>query len=86
MASETKSDLVEELSSQSTKAELVELLGSRLRKDEISNAARRRERGDERGIERLGAAFLALHKRVDELYDELVGGEPEQQSLMRALG
>lgn len=36
MASETKSDLVEELSSQSTKAELVELLGSRLKKDEIS--------------------------------------------------
>jgi len=36
MAPETKSDLVEELSSQSTKAELVELLGSRLKKDEIS--------------------------------------------------
>ena len=36
MATETKSDLVEELSSQSTKAKLVELLGSRLRKDEIS--------------------------------------------------
>jgi hypothetical protein len=36
MASETKSDLVEELSSQSTKADLVELLGSRLKKDEIS--------------------------------------------------
>ena len=36
MASETKSDLVEELSSASTKAELVELLGSRLKKDEIS--------------------------------------------------
>jgi hypothetical protein len=36
MASETKSDLVEELSSQSTKSELVELLGSRLKKDEIS--------------------------------------------------
>jgi hypothetical protein len=33
---ETKSELVEELSSQSTKAELVELLGSRLKKDEIS--------------------------------------------------
>ena len=31
-------------------------------------------------------AFLALHKRVDELYDELVGGEPEQRSLLRALG
>ena len=36
MASETKSELVEELSSQSTKAKLVELLGSRLKKDEIS--------------------------------------------------
>lgn len=36
MASETKSDLVEELSSQSTKAELLELLGSRLKKDDIS--------------------------------------------------
>jgi hypothetical protein len=36
MASETKSELVEELSSQSTKADLVELLGSRLKKDEIS--------------------------------------------------
>lgn len=36
MASETKSDLVDELSSHSTKAELVELLGSRLKKDEIS--------------------------------------------------
>jgi hypothetical protein len=36
MASETKSELVEELSSQSTKSDLVELLGSRLKKDEIS--------------------------------------------------
>ena len=36
MASETKSDLVEELSSQSTKADLLDLLGSRLKKDEIS--------------------------------------------------
>lgn len=36
MASETKSELVEELSSQSTKADLVELLGRRLKKDEIS--------------------------------------------------
>lgn len=36
MASETKSELVDELSSQSTKAELVELLGSRLKKNEIS--------------------------------------------------
>ena len=36
MASETKSELVDELSSHSTKAELVGLLGSRLKKDEIS--------------------------------------------------
>jgi hypothetical protein len=36
MASETKSELVDELSSQTTKAELVDLLGSRLKKDEIS--------------------------------------------------
>lgn len=36
MASETKSELVDDLSSQSTKAELVELLGSLLKKDEIS--------------------------------------------------
>lgn len=36
MAPETKSELVDELSSHSTKAELVELLGSRLKKDEIS--------------------------------------------------
>ena len=36
MASETKSDLVKELGSQSTKADLVALLGSRLKKDEIS--------------------------------------------------
>jgi hypothetical protein len=36
MASETKSELVEELSSRSTKADLLELLGSRLKKDEIS--------------------------------------------------
>jgi hypothetical protein len=36
MGSETKSELVDELSSHSTKAELVDLLGSRLKKDEIS--------------------------------------------------
>lgn len=36
MASETKSELVQELGAQSTKAELIDLLGSRLKKDEIS--------------------------------------------------
>jgi hypothetical protein len=36
--------------------------------------------------EKLGAGFLALHKRVDELYDELVGGEPDRRSLMQTFG
>jgi hypothetical protein len=35
--------------------------------------------------ERLGAAFLALHKRVDELYDELVGDEPAKRPALQAL-
>lgn len=36
--------------------------------------------------ERLGAAFLALHKRVDELYDELVGETPSSPELSRLIG
>ena len=47
MASETKSELVDELSSHSTKAELVELLGSRLKKDEIEKALAARDDSDE---------------------------------------
>jgi hypothetical protein len=28
--------------------------------------------------EKLGAAFLALHRRIDELYDELLPSEVQQ--------
>jgi gas vesicle protein GvpK/gas vesicle protein GvpA/GvpJ/GvpM family len=52
---------------------LVEILGELLERQ----AVRRMAAGslDDEEAERLGAAFLALHKRVDELYDELVGTE-----------
>lgn len=62
---------------------LVEILGELLERQ----AVRRMAAGtlDDAEAEKLGAAFLALHKRVDELYEELVGGEPAQRSLMRAL-
>ena len=62
---------------------LVEILGELLERQ----AVRRMSAGtlDDEEAERLGAAFLALHKRVDELYEELVGGEPAQQSVLRAL-
>jgi NTP pyrophosphatase (non-canonical NTP hydrolase) len=62
---------------------LVEILGELLERQ----AVRRMAAGtlDDEEAEKLGAAFLALHKRVDELYEELVGGESEQ-SLLRALG
>ena len=63
MASETKSELVEELSSQSTKAELVELLGSRLKKDEISKLLE-----DDSG----GTKDELLHKLNSRTKDELV--------------
>jgi hypothetical protein len=63
MASETKSDLVEELSSQSTKAELVELLGSRLKKDEISKLLDDDSDGTKEDL---------LHKLNSRTKDELV--------------
>jgi gas vesicle protein GvpK/gas vesicle protein GvpA/GvpJ/GvpM family len=52
---------------------LVEILGELLERQ----AVRRMAAGslDDEEAEKLGAAFLALHKRVDELYDELVGSE-----------
>jgi NTP pyrophosphatase (non-canonical NTP hydrolase) len=52
---------------------LVEILGELLERQ----AVRRMSAGSlsDEEAERLGAAFLALHRRVDELYDELVGGE-----------
>lgn len=63
MASETKSELVEELSSQSTKAELVELLGSRLKKDEISKLLDDDSDGTKEEL---------LHKLGSRTKDELV--------------
>ncbi len=63
MASETKSDLVEELSSQSTKAKLVELLGSRLKKDEISKLLDDDSDGTKEEL---------LHKLGSRTKDELV--------------
>ena len=52
---------------------LVEILGELLERQ----AVRRMAAGslDDEEAEKLGAAFLALHKRVDELYEELVGSE-----------
>lgn len=63
MASETKSELVDELTSQSTKAELVELLGSRLKKDEISKLLDDDSEGTKEEL---------LHKLESRTKDELV--------------
>lgn len=61
---------------------LVEILGELLERQ----AVRRMAAGtlDDEEAEKLGAAFLALHSRVDERYEELVGREPARQSLLRA--
>jgi hypothetical protein len=49
---------------------LVEILGELLERQ----AVRRMDAGSlsDDETEKLGAAFLALHRRVDELYDELL--------------
>jgi hypothetical protein len=62
---------------------LVEILGELLERQ----AVRRMAAGslDDAEVEKLGAAFLALHRRVDELYDELVG-EPTKRPLLERLG
>jgi hypothetical protein len=56
---------------------LVEILGELLERQ----AVRRMAAGslDDEEAEKLGAAFLALHKRVDELYDELVGPDRDAE-------
>lgn len=63
MASETKSELVDQLGSQSTKADLVELLGSRLKKDEISKLLDDDSEGTKEEL---------LHKLSSRTKDELV--------------
>jgi hypothetical protein len=58
---------------------LVEILGELLERQ----AVRRMSAGSlsDEESEKLGAAFLALHKRVDELYEELVG-EPAERPML----
>ena len=60
---------------------LVEILGELLERQ----AVRRMSAGtlSDEEAEKLGSAFLALHRRVDELYDELVGGELSRPALAR---
>ena len=60
---------------------LVEILGELLERQ----AVRRLSAGslNDEEAERLGSAFLALHRRVDELYEELVGGELSRPALAR---
>jgi hypothetical protein len=59
---------------------LVEILGELLERQ----AVRRMSAGtlDDGEAERLGAAFLALHRRIDDLYDELVGDEPVERRML----
>ena len=52
---------------------LVEILGELLERQAVRRMAAGSLGDDE--VERLGVAFLALHRRVDELYEELVGGD-----------
>jgi Gas vesicle protein K len=58
---------------------LVEILGELLERQAVRRMAAGSLSDEE--AEKLGAAFLALHKRVDELYDELVGESAEQPML-----
>ena len=49
---------------------LVEILGELLERQAVRRMAAGSLNDDE--TEKLGAAFLALHRRIDELYDELL--------------
>jgi hypothetical protein len=62
---------------------LVELLGELLERQAVRRMSAGTLNDDE--AEKLGAAFLALHRRVDELYEELVGGEPAERRVLDAL-
>jgi NTP pyrophosphatase (non-canonical NTP hydrolase) len=59
---------------------LVEILGELLERQAVRRMAAGSLSDEE--AEKLGAAFLALHRRVDELYDELVGGEPADPRML----
>lgn len=62
---------------------LVEILGELLERQ----AVRRMAAGSlsDEQAEKLGAAFLALHRRVEELYDELVGDETVSRPMLEGL-
>ena len=55
---------------------LVEILGELLERQAVRRMAAGSLNDDE--TEKLGAAFLALHRRIDELYDELLPSEVRQ--------
>ena len=61
---------------------LVEILGELLERQAVRRMAAGSLDDDE--AERLGATFLALHRRVDELYEELVGPETAERPLLPA--
>ena len=61
---------------------LVEILGELLERQAVRRLAAGSLSDEE--AEKLGAAFLALRKRVDELYDELVGDGRSVPELSRA--
>ncbi len=58
---------------------LVELLGELLERQALRRMAAGTLEDDE--VRRLGNAFAALHKRIDELTEELVGAGPDPQPL-----
>lgn len=62
---------------------LVEILGELLERQAVRRMAAGSLRDEE--AEKLGAAFLALHRRVDELYDELVGDAPARRPVLEGL-
>jgi hypothetical protein len=62
---------------------LVEILGELLERQAVRRMAAGSLSNEE--AEKLGAAFLALNKRVDELYEELVGVEPAGRRVLDAL-
>jgi Gas vesicle protein K/Gas vesicle protein len=62
---------------------LVEILGELLERQAVRRMSAGTLSDDE--AEKLGAAFLALHRRVDELYEELVGGEPAERRVLDAM-
>jgi hypothetical protein len=62
---------------------LVELLGELLERQAVRRMSAGTLSDDE--AEKLGAAFLALHRRVDELYEELVGGEQAERRVLDAM-